>query len=405
MPTTAGWARSTAHGQRYGQALLRSLGHHQHISAPAADLPSAWRATGLPDPLPPAALANAADGCAAALAALAGRALPLRGAEMLGQRRRLGGPSSSRCQQFATAQGQLVLNLARDDDYALLSAWLEADIDGSDVQALQARLQERSARAWCARGRELGLALAAVQAPWQCTTPAIVADRHAAAAARPERPPKVLDLSTLWAGPLAAQCLRQAAGSEVIKLDSRARPDGARLGAPAFHAALNDGKRELSLDDLRSPDDLKQLRAAIAWADIVIESARPRGLRQLGIVAEDCIAQRPGLTWVSITGHGRGADHAQHIAYGDDAAVAAGLGWLQCRSWGGAAVVGDAIADPLTGLHAAVVALAGSQRGGGQSWRWQFSGVVRQVLGFGAPASHRAWRARAADWRRVVQKG
>jgi hypothetical protein len=375
------------------------------MTAEAADIPSAWQASGLPDPCPPAAIANAADGCAAALAALAGQTLPMRGAALLGQRRALGGPDSSRCQLLATGQGQLLLNLARADDYALLPAWLEADIDDCDTRALQARLLERSARHWCARGRELGLALAVVRAPWQCTTRAIVASRHAPAAARPKRPPRLLDLSTLWAGPLAAQCLRQAAGAEVIKLDSHSRPDGARLGAPAFYAALNDGKQELQLDDLRNASGLKHLRAAIADADIVIESARPRGLQQLGIIAQDCIAEHSGLTWVSITGYGRSADTAQHIAYGDDAGVAAGLGWLQCRAWGGSAVVGDAIADPLTGLHAAVAALAGYQAGGGQLWQLQLSGVVRQVIGFGAPASHRAWRARAQGWRQVIQKG
>ena len=44
-------------------------------------------------------------------------------------------------------------------------------------------------------------------------------------------PPRIVDLSALWAGPLCAHLL-QLAGASVVKLESTRRPDGARFGAP-----------------------------------------------------------------------------------------------------------------------------------------------------------------------------
>src|SRR5699024_6715879 len=78
--------------------------------------------------------------------------------------------------------------------------------------------------------------------------------------------------------------------------------------------------------------------------------------------------------WVRITGHGT-KDRAGHrVAFGDDAAVAGGL---VGRNRNGAPVfMGDAIADPLTGVTAAGEVIASIDRGGGQSIDISMSGVV-----------------------------
>jgi hypothetical protein len=80
----------------------------------------------------------------------------------------------------------------------------------------------------------------------------------------------------------------------------------------------------------------------------------------MGIDAEALIQSTPGRVWVSITGYGRSEPESHWVAWGDDAAVAAGAlgGTLDAPMF-----CGDALADPLTGLHAAVAALAFWQGG------------------------------------------
>src|SRR5439155_9478909 len=101
------------------------------------------------------------------------------------------------------------------------------------------------------------------------------------------------------------------------------RPSGARAGAAAFYDLLNARKRSAVLDfgDAR---DAALLAALLASADMLIESARPRALAQLGVDAEAFVAARAGRVWLSITGYGRGDPAPGRVAFGDDAAVAAG---------------------------------------------------------------------------------
>jgi crotonobetainyl-CoA:carnitine CoA-transferase CaiB-like acyl-CoA transferase len=173
----------------------------------------------------------------------------------------------------------------------------------------------------------------------------------------PDASPLVVDLSSLWAGPLCAKLLGDA-GARVVKVEVVGRPDGARRGNAAFYAYLHGG-HESVLIDLRNHEDRDLLNGLIHRADIVVESSRPRALLSWGIDAYEVCRQRP-TTWVSITAYGR--RFPERVGFGDDVAMAAGLaarepgeGWpLPC---------GDAIADPLTGMHAAVHALASYRLG------------------------------------------
>ncbi len=91
------------------------------------------------------------------------------------------------------------------------------------------------------------------------------------------------------------------------------------------------------------------MAALVRAADIVIESSRPRALARFGLDAEAAAAA--GTTWVSITAYGRASDR---VGFGDD--VAAGAGLVARDADGLPVFVGDAIADPLTGLTAAAAA-------------------------------------------------
>ena len=171
----------------------------------------------------------------------------------------------------------------------------------------------------------------------------------------------MLDLSSLWAGPLCGSLLAQA-GFAVTKLESRGRPDVLREAAPAMFEQLNGGKVHAILD-FADPADLTRLAGLISDADVVISSARPRAFEQLGLPPAWAFTGNPHLVWVAVTGYGWVGEGAGRVAFGDDAAAAGGL--VRWTAKGEPRFLGDALADPLTGLFAAAGAFKALAAGGG----------------------------------------
>jgi crotonobetainyl-CoA:carnitine CoA-transferase CaiB-like acyl-CoA transferase len=315
----------------------------------------------------------------AELAALDGAALLGERAACLGLERRGRVAPGGSCRLVRAADGWLALNLSRADDRALLPAWLGEEPPGADPwPAVKRGVAREAVAALVARARLLGLAAAPAGAP----EPGGCAWLRLAARGPRGRPaagarPLVLDLSSLWAGPLATHLLRSA-GARVVKLESRARPDGARFGSPAFFDLLHAGKASVALDF-----DTREGRSALAQlverADVVVEASRPRALAQLGIDANDWVAARPGRTWIALSGYGRREPAAGWVAFGDDAAAAAGLAAATGEP-DSPLFCGDAIADPLTGMHAALAAWCSWRRGGGALLDLSLCGVVASVL-------------------------
>jgi crotonobetainyl-CoA:carnitine CoA-transferase CaiB-like acyl-CoA transferase len=176
-----------------------------------------------------------------------------------------------------------------------------------------------------------------------------------------ERRPLVVDLSSLWAGPLCGHLLTQA-GARVIKVESLGRPDAARFGPQAFFDRLHADQEMVQLD-FSTTQGRAQLSRLIARADVVIEASRPRALEQLGVDLTAVFAARPGVTWVSLTAYGRKGPWRNRVGFGDDAAAAGGL--VEWDDAGGPVFVGDALADPIAGLMAAAGAFAAMAAGGG----------------------------------------
>jgi hypothetical protein len=351
---------------------------------------------------PTVALPLAADAALEELAALATPAAfsGLRGAELLAERaacygfaRRGRVAPGGACRLLEARRGWLAANLPRDEDARALAAWLEDDalaslaapLSDEAWRALAACVRARDRDACVERARLLGLAVAPAEPPGEARSEWLrIGERGASAPPRPaESAPLVVDLSSLWAGPLAARLLRLA-GARVVKVESTRRPDGARLGNAAFFDRLNAGKESVALD-FAARDDADRLRALLERADVVIESARPRALRQLGIDADAWVRARPGRVWLSITGYGRGAPNEDWVAFGDDAAAAAGLCW--CVPRGAPLFVGDAIADPLAGLHGALAAQRCWRRGEGALLDVALTAVVAHAIAHADPVS------------------
>lgn len=425
----------------YAEHLLDALGLALPSPLPCPEQHPAlsWADSGLmaltgradgPPRLLPSALAACADGTLAALASLApsGALDGLRGSWLLAERAAFTGhqrqgaiSTGGSCRLLTTADGVIALNLAREDDWAALPAWLESDL-AADWDSVAAHVRRRTARELIERGRLLGLAVAAspeiISRPWLLAEPCFPIpprgvgvggdfDRAAPSPLTPPPPggrgntrrPRVVDLSSLWAGPLCGHLLHRL-GADVVKVESLQRPDGARRGSPEFFDLLNAGKRSVALD-LASDSGRAQLRALLGAADIVIEASRPRALRQMGIVAEALLRESPQLTWLSLTGYGREPEWENAIAYGDDAGVAGGLSALLQQAYGERLFCGDAIADPLTGLHAALAGWASWLQGGGRMLSLSLCGVVRSILDFDpAPDLSR----RTAEWTAVLER-
>ena len=168
----------------------------------------------------------------------------------------------------------------------------------------------------------------------------------------------VVDLSSLWAGPLAGGLL-QRAGARVVKVESASRPDGARQGSAGFYRSLNAGKRSLTVDLGSTPGRLR-LTETLARADVVISASRPRALHQLGVDPMGLVRDRGPRVWLSITGYGAKGPDRDRVAFGDDAAAAGGL---VCWDGREPCFCGDAIADPLAGLASTVAVLEALRRG------------------------------------------
>jgi CoA-transferase family III len=354
----------------------------------------------------PVPLASYADGIVTALHSLCpGSALgAIDGACLLGERAALAGygragdvsPGGS-CRLLRCEDGWLALNLARASDWELLPAWLE----GGDILGwggVAAALRSRAVEECVGRGRLLGLALAAMRpradeaAQWCRESYRVVG----AGCRAPGAVPLVVDLSALWAGPLCTHLL-QLMGAQVIKVESTTRPDGMRRAGDGFYDLLNAGKASVALD-LGRTESRAQLRRLLGSADIVVEASRPRALRQLGIRAEAILDENPALTWISITGHGREGPCADWVGFGDDGAVAGGLSQVLWDASGRAMFCADALADPLTGLHAALAAWVGYLQGGGRLLSLALADVVAHGIGCAALGDQWACRARAQEW-------
>jgi hypothetical protein len=331
--------------------------------------------TGLPEaPLgPPERLVDGVEDLARPFGPLDALALLGERATHMGLWRRGTISCGGSCRLLASTVGYLAVSLARDEDFESVPAWLELDRIPPNAPAVWSAVADavatRDLDELVTRAALLGLPVARVgEAVGQ---PAVSRLPLGSAAQREPNGLIVVDLSALWAGPLCGDLLA-GAGATVIKVESPARPDGARRGPPAFFDLLNGRKRSVALD-FRHNEGVNGLRALIRRADVVIEASRPRALEQLGLYAADEVRGGGPQIWISITGYGR-TDPSARVAFGDDAAAGGGLVvWHE----GAPMFCADAVADPLTGLTAAHACLEALASGG----RWLLDVSMAGVCG------------------------
>jgi hypothetical protein len=330
------------------------------VSSAAAQWGSSGLAylTGLSDGPPDFSRANVLDRAgqvAAATGGGTGAAILLTGrAGLLGLTRAGRVSTGGATRLLAARDGWCAITLSRPDDVACVPALLHADeVPADPWPMLQRWAAARPVSAIIERAGLLDIPVAALGEA-AVAPPRI---RQMGARSSPRGPTGLLvtDLSSMWAGPLCGHLLARA-GATVVKVESPRRPDGTRAGNRAFFNWMNGEKLSYCLDLDREADELREL---LAVSDIVIEGSRPAALarRRLG---PDDVVPRAGRIWLRINGYD---ECSGRPAFGDDAAVAGGL---VGSGIGGPVFVGDAIADPLTGLEATLAVVESLGRGGGE---------------------------------------
>ncbi|SCB12914.1 CaiB/BaiF CoA transferase family protein [Rhizobium hainanense] len=181
----------------------------------------------------------------------------------------------------------------------------------------------------------------------------------------------VLDMSQFLAGPMAALRLGDL-GARVIKIE---RPDGGDLcrrlylsdteigGDSTLFHAINRGKESFAVN-MKDENDLQELRALIAKADVIIQNFRPGVIERLGLDYASVAAINPRIVYGSITGYG--PDNEWRHFPGQDllAQARSGVMWLNGEADDGPVPFGLAVADMLAGNLLVQAILAGLVRRG-----------------------------------------
>jgi hypothetical protein len=337
--------------------------------------------TGTPEqPLgPPADLLRCVDELGQTFPGLDTLALLGERAALMGLWRRGTTSCGGSCRLVPARDAWLAVSLPRAEDLDALPAWLELEQPPATTpdswSAVVTSVAGRDPDQLVERATLLGLPVCRVA---EAAGPRLVDVPLGEAAPGDVRGLLVVDLSSLWAGPLCGDLLA-GAGATVVKVESTARPDGARRGPAPFFDLLNARKRSVALD-FSSRTGRRVLGELVRRADVVIEASRPRALEQLGIDAGAVVGGGGPRVWISITAYGR--SEGLRVGFGDDAAAAGGL-----VVWHGDTPMfcADAVADPLSGLTAAAACLDALRRGG----RWlldvSMSGVCAAMAGPALP--------------------
>ena len=262
--------------------------------------------------------------------------------------------------------GWFALTILRNEDRELLPALFgDGTIDIASNEDIARHAAMHNCDDLVARGRELGLPVASADERPQWPPVEVMATGQTRLR-NPDHRPLVIDMSAIWAGPLAGHLL-WLAGAQVVKVESLTRPDLIRRDDPATFDLINQGKANVVVD-FGSEKEKEALIDLIRRSDFVIESSRPRALRHLGIDADELVRETPGLVWLTVTAHGATGEAANWVGVGNDCCVASGLSRAMQQSGGEIGYVGDAITDPLTGITAAI-----------EGWKAYWSGTAQRI--------------------------
>jgi crotonobetainyl-CoA:carnitine CoA-transferase CaiB-like acyl-CoA transferase len=170
---------------------------------------------------------------------------------------------------------------------------------------------------------------------------------------------RVLEQGTFITGPCSAMTLADL-GADVIKVETPGTGDpyrNFRGGLYSAHfQAYNRGKRSICLN-LKEAADTEVFRELVSEADIYIQNFRPGAASRMGADYEQLKAINPRLVYVSISGFGQDGPYAHRPSY--DSVTQALSGFLGVATDPrNPRLLGPAMADAMTGIYAALGAMA-----------------------------------------------
>lgn len=182
---------------------------------------------------------------------------------------------------------------------------------------------------------------------------------------------RVLDLATLFAGPIAATMLGDF-GAEVIKVEHPTKPDPSRGHGPSKNGVglwwklLGRNKRTITLD-LSRPGGRRTLLRLAAGADVIVENFRPGTLERWELGWPELSAVNPRLVLARVTGFGQFGPYAPRPGFGTLAEALSGFAAITGEPDGPPTLPPFGLADAIAGLataYAVMTALAARERTG-----------------------------------------
>jgi len=123
----------------------------------------------------------------------------------------------------------------------------------------------------------------------------------------------VLDFGVIVLGAEAARLFCDQ-GADVIKIESRAFPDGARV-SPVHFAIGHRGSRGLGVN-LRTADGVDVIKRLVARSDVVLANFKPGTLDKLGLGAQALREINPGIVVVNSSAVGASGPWSTWMGYG-----------------------------------------------------------------------------------------
>jgi crotonobetainyl-CoA:carnitine CoA-transferase CaiB-like acyl-CoA transferase len=191
---------------------------------------------------------------------------------------------------------------------------------------------------------------------------------------------RVLDATTMWAGPLVGQVLA-ALGADVIHLESiqrldlgRLKADGASGGPQAWELGhtwfmINWNKRDLTLD-LTNPRGLELVERLLPHCDVLVENYAPRVFEKFGLTKDRVLELNPNIVFARMPAYGLDGPRREYIGFAQTMEQMSGLAWRTGHVDDDTPQVPRGPCDPLAGYHslfAIMVSLFKRRQGGGGS--------------------------------------